>query len=144
MVAVAFIDSFLRGLLTLHFVDLSKNDFVSIFGPERPLASFSAKIKICHAFGLIGAKTAHDLNVLREVRNAFAHGLRKMNFKTREVRDLLLSCHCVKDVPHYKKLSSRKLFFEVVSIISTHIGVKQTSSPAKAPIKLQGYSPFLD
>lgn len=42
-------------------------------GPTAPLSSLSNKIKISYALGLIGKVEYHDLDLLRRIRNDFAH-----------------------------------------------------------------------
>jgi DNA-binding MltR family transcriptional regulator len=44
-----------------------------LFSGFGPLATFSAKIAICHAFGFIDGDLFHDLEVIRKIRNKFAH-----------------------------------------------------------------------
>jgi hypothetical protein len=106
------------------------------------LASLSAKINLARALGIFGPKTAHDL---REIRNAFAHGLRRMNFQTSEINQLLVSLHCIRGIHDYKRLSPRKLFFEATAILSTHLGVKAaSSSKRRRPPKLERFSEYLD
>lgn len=78
LVAGAFLDVFLQRLIIRHFVALSVSEMESLFEPDRPLGTFSSKIKVARALGIFGPKTAHDLNIIRDIRNAFAHGLRNV------------------------------------------------------------------
>jgi hypothetical protein len=48
-------------------------------------SDFSAKIKKAFAHGLIGPDTKKNLEVIKEVRNAFAHSLSEIEFATPEV-----------------------------------------------------------
>jgi DNA-binding MltR family transcriptional regulator len=138
MVAASFLDHFLMQLILVHLERLSASEVDGLFGPERPLGTFSSKIKLARALGLFGPKTAHDLNSIREIRNAFAHGLRKMNFETPEVRQLVGSLHVINDVANHKRLRPRKLFFEAVAMLSTHLHQKGLAS-----VKTQRMSPKL-
>jgi hypothetical protein len=47
----------------------------TFFGQSGLLSSFSSKIDICLALGIVGKKTYDNLHRLREVRNKFAHTL---------------------------------------------------------------------
>jgi DNA-binding MltR family transcriptional regulator len=49
----------------------SKND--DLFDPDRPIGSFSAKIKLAYRLGLIDDEFCSALNMLRKIRNDFAH-----------------------------------------------------------------------
>jgi hypothetical protein len=53
-----------------------------------PLCDFSARIKVAGALDLIGPKTQADLDLLREVRNAFAHSPTLLKFSTPEVGEM--------------------------------------------------------
>ncbi len=44
-------------------------------GPTAPLSSFAARIDLAYAIGLIDKDTRHDLDVIRHIRNEFAHSL---------------------------------------------------------------------
>ncbi len=44
-----------------------------LFEGESPLSSFSAKIHLTYRLGLIDAQFVHALNLIRKIRNAFAH-----------------------------------------------------------------------
>jgi hypothetical protein len=44
-----------------------------LFLPERPLGSIGAKVALASRLGLIDASVERALNVLRKLRNAFAH-----------------------------------------------------------------------
>jgi DNA-binding MltR family transcriptional regulator len=146
MVASAFLDEILKALILLHMESLSDSEIEALFEPERPLASFSSKIKVARALGIIGPKTSHDLNLMREIRNAFAHSLRKMSFETPSVRQLLHSMHVVKDIPKQKQRRARTLFFEVTAMILTHLHQKGHVANQRKRISpsLGSFCPHLD
>jgi len=45
----------------------------NLFDPDRPFGTFSAKIALCFRLGLINKEVEHALQMLRKVRNEFAH-----------------------------------------------------------------------
>ena len=61
---------------------ISKDVLSDIFAFNGPLGTFSSKILIGHGLGLFGKKTFHDLELIRELRNAFAHCGKPMKFAT--------------------------------------------------------------
>ena len=79
IVRVASLDAVLSYVIKRKFVNLSSDEEDALF-QDGPLASFSAKIKIAYALGLYGPETRDDLNMLREIRNAFAHSTRSFDF----------------------------------------------------------------
>lgn len=45
----------------------------SLFDPDRPLSTLSAKISLAYRMGLIDSEIEHCLQMLRRIRNDFAH-----------------------------------------------------------------------
>ncbi len=109
IVGSAFIDDVLEQLLRQHFKEAEtyalknfpgskrqvEKSFAStlhdLFGPERPLGSFKAKIDLCFALGIVGFRGFTDLSTVRRVRNLFAHPIldiekkKPISFSTPEV-----------------------------------------------------------
>ena len=72
LVGVARVDAALEHLLQAVMTPApSKGD--GLFLPERPLGSIGAKVALASRLGLIDASVERALNVLRKLRNAFAH-----------------------------------------------------------------------
>jgi DNA-binding MltR family transcriptional regulator len=66
----------------------SKDFFEKLFDLDRPLSSFSVKIKICYAMDLIGEWVYRDLEIVRKLRNYFAHSVGVARFDSPEVVQL--------------------------------------------------------
>jgi hypothetical protein len=58
----------------------------NLFDFEGPLGTFSAKTIMGYALGLFGAKTNHDLLLIRMIRNEFAHCQLPLRFDIPEVK----------------------------------------------------------
>ena len=72
LVGVASVDAALEHLLQAVMTPApSKGD--GLFLPDRPLDSIGAKVALASRLGLIDASVERALNVLRKLRNAFAH-----------------------------------------------------------------------
>src|SRR5262249_43517621 len=50
-----------------------------------PLRNLAAKIDLAWTFELIGDPVHHDLTVIRDIRNEFAHSITEVNFDSPEV-----------------------------------------------------------
>ncbi len=61
---------------------------LDLFDHEAPLGSFSGKIKLAFALRLFDKKTKHDLELIRHLRNGFAHDRRHLTFATPQVADI--------------------------------------------------------
>lgn len=82
----AVLENILQRVLLSRMVTLSKNDQSRLFTGTYPLATMSARINVAYAFGIINAQTRSDLNILRKIRNCFAHGNRHITFETEKVK----------------------------------------------------------
>lgn len=69
------------------FVNLDANTQKLLFGIEKPLGSFSAKITLAFALGLISYRERKELDQIRKIRNIFAHEISKVSFKTTSIKD---------------------------------------------------------
>jgi hypothetical protein len=87
LVAAAFLEERLSKLLELIWIDSPGFQDI-VRGPTAPLGSFDAKIKVCHGIGLISSPAAHQLHILRKIRNHFAHEKGASRFDESPVRDL--------------------------------------------------------
>jgi DNA-binding MltR family transcriptional regulator len=99
----AVLDQLLLKLLLTHMPPMSNTFAEEVF--DGPLSTFSAKIDVCRALGLIDADTHRDLRAIKAVRNAFAHAEETVHFE---------SPHIVKEVKKFKDwkqgADARKLF----------------------------------
>jgi hypothetical protein len=57
----------------------------TLFDFEAPLGTFSGKIKLCFAMKLFGTKTLHDFELIRHLRNGFAHTRHPLDFNTPQI-----------------------------------------------------------
>ncbi len=69
-----------RSLETLLRTVMRPNGINDIFDYNGPCGGFSTKTQMAYALSLIGKKTRHDLNLVRVLRNGFAHSRRPMKF----------------------------------------------------------------
>ncbi len=84
VLAGAYLDSRLEALLRAKFVAVPK--FVEeLLTGQGGLSSFSARISVAYAVGLISLRAADDLHSVRRIRNDFAHQLHGLSFKTQRI-----------------------------------------------------------
>lgn len=88
ILAASKLDSMLYLLLS-HFLissTTSKND--DLFdGESAPLSTFSSKILMCHRLGIIRIEFVKALNLVRKIRNTFAHEVNDAHLETGSNRD---------------------------------------------------------
>lgn len=80
------VEDALRRALVRWLRSLTRDEYDNLFGIMQPLSSFSAKIRLCYAMGIIGSQTRDELDLMRTIRNAFAHSGRELTFGTYEVK----------------------------------------------------------
>ena len=85
VLAGSYAENVLGKYLACNCTDRSKED--DLFGSNGPLSTFSQRILISEAFGLISKNTAETLNYIRKVRNHFAHHPLDASFESSPVRE---------------------------------------------------------
>lgn len=84
LVAGAFLDLTLETLLRARFSSRVKGRaklLEPLFEGFGPLSTFSSKIRISYAIDLLQDWVASDLDVIRSIRNEFAHNLELTSFR---------------------------------------------------------------
>ncbi|MBR1204478.1 MULTISPECIES: transcriptional regulator [unclassified Bradyrhizobium] len=86
LAATAFIDDLLERTLVAFLIPNDSGQALTS-GFNAPLGTFAARIAACHAMGLISESEFKECQILRKVRNEFAHRVR-MSFDDPKVKGL--------------------------------------------------------
>jgi hypothetical protein len=86
LAATAFIDDLLERTLMAFLIPNDSGQALTR-GFNAPLGTFAARIVACHAMGLISEMEFKECQILRKVRNEFAHKV-KMSFDDPKVQGL--------------------------------------------------------
>jgi hypothetical protein len=125
MIAGSMIDDILKGAIKFRMpTKLTADEEDEMFSGTGPLSTFSSRIAMAYALNVIGRKTRHDLLLLKEIRNAFAHTLRHLTFDTPELEKRCREFHCARDVAEYQTVPARSLFTAVVDLLSLYLITK--------------------
>lgn len=89
----ALVEFALEKAILLCLRPLRKTEREGLFEGTAPLATFSAKIRIAYALGIYGTQERHDLTTINAIRNAFAHSVHELTFRSRRVRAKLYGMH---------------------------------------------------
>jgi hypothetical protein len=122
ILGATFVESQLRELLILKMIKLNKHDKDYLFDGMAPLSHFSAKIRVGYAFGCFGPITRYDLDVLREIRNAFAHSKRVIRFDMPIVAKQVRKFKCIAEMRDEK--NPRNLFILATKCLILHLSAK--------------------
>lgn len=82
-----FVENYLGVYLRSLVVDTKVAD--DLFQAVGPLSSFSQRIAVARAFGFITRTDYDDLNLIRRIRNHFAHHPLEANFSAQPVAQLV-------------------------------------------------------
>jgi DNA-binding MltR family transcriptional regulator len=80
-------------LLRQKFKRRDDDTWEMLLDERGPLRTFAAKITIGYAFGIYNEKIQHDLNIVRVIRNAFAHSKKLLDFDDPLVLQELMKAH---------------------------------------------------
>lgn len=116
VLAATWLEDILRLALLYKMRTLSDEDEDRLFLGTGPLSSFSTKIQLGYALSIYGPKSRHDLDSIREIRNAFAHVRAPISFDTKEIAARCASFHCLKILAP-PNLTSRKQFTSATRIL---------------------------
>jgi hypothetical protein len=71
----------------INRLKISPKRWKDVFGYDAPMGTFDRKVRVAHAIGMITDETRFALDVIRSVRNAFAHSLIPISFNIPQVAD---------------------------------------------------------
>jgi hypothetical protein len=86
MVVGAALDQLLEEALTTKLVHANRETRDKLFGEYGALQTFSAKIDLSFALGVVDRKAYTNLTIIRKVRNCFAHADGFLDFDAPTVR----------------------------------------------------------
>jgi mannitol operon repressor len=86
LVTSSFLDKLMGDAIAAFLIDNSSAEKL-LAGLNAPLGSFGTRIAACHALGLITDEEAKQSDILRKVRNEFAHKI-EVTFENGAVKDL--------------------------------------------------------
>jgi hypothetical protein len=116
-----FLEMILEHILYAFFPDDDKN--VEMMQYNQPLGNFSNKIKMCYCLGLIDKVIKEDLNLIRKIRNEFAHDL-YASFESDKIKSwcFQLKWHKILITPFPPEDATPKDYFQVgVNSLITHL-----------------------
>lgn len=91
IVSCAFLDDYLQQILKSYLTEDSESANKKLYGNNGPLSTFSSKITLSYRLGLISQFEYKQLNILRTIRNLFAHDVSANSFDAPNIRSILMS-----------------------------------------------------
>jgi DNA-binding MltR family transcriptional regulator len=81
LMAAAFLENELESLIRLKLIG-TKSQIDEMFEFNGPIGTFSSKIKMAYALGLISEQISKDFDLIRRIRNEFGHDYKPIDFTT--------------------------------------------------------------
>ena len=108
----ALLENELDQLLRAHFARRDDDTWAKLTDERGPLATFYSKIVAAHAFGICNSVIRDCINTVRQIRNAFAHSKKPLDFSNELIiRELqTVSLPVGKRTKLYKDLSEVREF----------------------------------
>ncbi len=141
----ALLDYMLMQAIITKFIPLGKDHLDSLFsdGGNGPISTFSSKIKLSYALGLISSDTRVQIERVNIVRNHFAHYKDRAWFDEASVKEECAKFKQCKRIPNHlhapiltaKLIYVQTCFLVCVDIIN-YINLVGTSRQIKMPIAL--------
>jgi DNA-binding MltR family transcriptional regulator len=122
--AAAYLDSQLTELLRRSFVD-DPSIADELLGQSKPLGTFSSRIDLAYALGLIEKSVHRDLHLIRKIRNDFGHVPTPIEFDHPPIAG---RCRELTHIYYEPDVSPRKRFLNTVMgvLASVHSAEYQT------------------
>lgn len=107
LIAAAYLEE--RLLLAIK-ARLNENETVEkeLFGPSRPLGSFSAKIDVGLLLGIYSDQSHQMLHTIRKIRNDFAHKSVPQDFGSERIKALCDNLTLTADIKMEEKTTGQK------------------------------------
>ncbi len=114
-----------------------------LFGPDKPFGSFRNKVVMAYAMNICGERAYRNLEIIRHIRNAFAHAKTPIRFTTKEVTDLCAVMEIPIPVTNSilipmeisQDMSAREIYGHVCNRLSFNLAMLPFVKP-KSPIML--------
>lgn len=130
LVGAAYLDEEITRLLRVRMVAHNGN-IAALLDQGRPLSAFSAKIRTAYAMGLIPDDVFHDINIIRAIRNKFAHLHGPLSFNDASISD---QCKALRLAFASKKESTpRSRFIHVVTTVYSAMSIESRKERIQAP-----------
>jgi DNA-binding MltR family transcriptional regulator len=95
LMAASYLESQLEQLVKAHLVPGSKV-VSALFENSGPLGTFSARVDLAFALGLLDVNTHRELHLVRRIRNEFGHSYDPISFQTERIMN---RCNELKRIP---------------------------------------------
>jgi DNA-binding MltR family transcriptional regulator len=117
VIAAAVLDDLLQIFISERFIEIGSDRHDALFKKTgAPLSTFSSRIEIAYAIGLISNEMRLAFHLIRDVRNAFAHRIEQITFDYLTVADMIKTLAIPLGVNQAK--SNRAQYLELFNMLA--------------------------
>lgn len=129
ILAGAMIEKSLEMMIRAKLIpSISKKD--ELFDtPYAPLHNFKAKIELAYRVGLISSNLHRDLNIIRDIRNDFAHDIEGCSFENNRVKNRIDELMKSSTIAVKHPDQRAKFFFEAIRKRTAKTGRIEFTAP---------------
>ena len=137
ILAGAFLDGLLSKLISTFLIADQKavSELLGTDGGDAPLSSFSSKIKAAYCLGLISRDEYDDLNLIRKVRNKFAHEMHGFSITDQHVvnwcNELKIPQKTLRGLKDFPTTHAGKLLLGI-ALLASQIALRTLSTEKQA------------
>jgi DNA-binding MltR family transcriptional regulator len=138
IVGAAYLDTVLE-LLLRNFLVEDENALGKLFDQDRPLSTFSARINMSYCLGLLTRSEYRELDLIRQIRNHFAHQLHGVAFDDPVISD---KCRALSLIDTDIKIDIDEVNLMIIDwakLRKETQGVEETKSPQELLMELTTY-----
>lgn len=130
LVGAAILETGLEALIRARLVDAS-TEIESLVNADGPLGSFSNRIRLAYCLGLVSKDEQHDLEMVRRIRNGFAHSFEGRTFedvpgavdKCKDLRAINTFAETIKADP-WQNLTPEERFVFTVAVLAAQLKIR--------------------
>lgn len=124
----AILEELLERLLKKYFISSNENYYKNHFESSGFLSSFSSKVNLSYMLGLISKELYEDLEIIRNLRNKFAHMITQSSLSDQNALSLCNNFNFVKKwiTTDWEKLEPSTMFIMEIGILEVAL-VKKIS-----------------
>jgi mannitol operon repressor len=107
-----------------------------LLGPVGPLGSFGSRISICYLLGKISDDEYNDLEIIRSIRNDFAHKIHDKSFEIENIKSRCSNLILAKKIgvfEEFGKFGTRERFDFSVGFLVASLGMRETDLKQPTP-----------
>src|SRR5690606_37481533 len=120
------LDDCLLKLLKYFMIDDAEAEVDKLLsgGPNAPLGTFSSRVLSAYCLGLISEDEFKDIEIIRKIRNDFAHNLLEISFDNQSIMDRCKNLSTPNLLSNIFELDAPGQFFVAVAMLSSHIALR--------------------